>query len=126
AVAARDLDQPRRLEDEMPLLALGGEAVGRAAWNDDVVAVPVRDVAEDRLQRARSLVDEDDLVTLAVPVEALHGLRRTAERDLDVLVPHQQPSARDLVALGRDVPRPEVTVRVCVRHPLVALDRLEL
>ena len=51
-VAARDLDQARRLEDEVALRPLRHEAVGRPARDDDVVALPVRQVAEDRLQRA--------------------------------------------------------------------------
>ena len=59
AVAARDLDQPGRLEDEVALRPFRPEAVRRAARDDDVVAVLVRQVAEDRLQRARALVDED-------------------------------------------------------------------
>src|SRR5205823_10310141 len=89
AVAARDLDQPRRLEDEIPLLSFGPEAVRRTARDDDVVAVLVRHVAEGRLESARSLVDEDHLVALAVTEEVLHLLLRAAERDLHVVVPHQ-------------------------------------
>ena len=69
AVALRDRDQPRRLEDEVALLALRAEAVRRAARDDDVVARLVRQVAEDRLERARALVHEDDLVALAVAEE---------------------------------------------------------
>jgi len=56
AVAARDLDQPGRLEDEIPLVAFDAEAVGRAARDDDVVAVLVGDLAEVGLQRAGALV----------------------------------------------------------------------
>ena len=125
AVAARDLDQPRRLEDEIALRALGPEAVRRAARDDDVVALLVGDVAERRLERARPLVDEDHLVALAVAEEVLHRRRRPAERDLHVAVPHQQSAARDLVARGLDAGRLEVPVRVLVGQPLLALDRLE-
>jgi hypothetical protein len=71
-------------------------------------------------------VDEVDLVALAVPEEVVHRLGGTHERDLDVVVPHQQPTAGDLVALGLEPPGPEVPVRVCVRHPFLALDRLEV
>jgi hypothetical protein len=126
AVTLRDLDQARRLEDEVALLVrLGDEAVRRAARDDEIVAVLVREVAEDRLERAGAFVDEDALVALAVPEEGLHPLGRAAERDLDVVVPHQEPSAADRVAAGRDVGGLEVPVRVRVGHPLVALDRLE-
>src|SRR4029453_10937055 len=83
-VATRDLDQSRRGEDDMSLLSLRREAVGRSARDDDVVALLVREVAEDRLQRAPTLVDEDDLVALAVAVEELHRLGRAAKLDLDV------------------------------------------
>ena len=124
-VAARDLDQSRRLEDEIPLRPFGLEAVGRAARDDDVVALGVRQVAEDRLERARALVDEDHLVALAVAEEVVHRPGRAAERDLDVVVPHQQAAAGDLVALGLGVERLEVQVPVLLGHPLLALDRLE-
>ena len=73
-----------------------------------------------------ALVDEDHLVALAVPEEVLHRLRRPRDRDLDVVVPHQKPPARDGVSARRDVPRREVPVRVRVGHPLLAHDRLEL
>jgi hypothetical protein len=126
AVAARDLDLTRALEDEVTLLALRAEAVRRPARDDDVVPVLVRHVPEDRLERARALVDEDDLVALAVAEEVLHLLLRAAERDLDVVVPHQHAAPGDLVAVGVDPVRLEVPVRVRVRHPLVALQLLEL
>ena len=70
AVAARDLDERAR-EDEVALVALGDEPVGRAARDDDVVPFAVRQVAEDRLDGALALVDEDHLVALAVSVEEL-------------------------------------------------------
>src|SRR6266508_4202036 len=38
SVAPRDLDQPRRLEDQVTLLAFGTETVRRPTRNDDVVA----------------------------------------------------------------------------------------
>ena len=71
-------------------------------------------------------MDEDHLVALAVAEEVVHLLVRPAERDLDVLVPHQQAPAGDRVALGLESHRREVPVRVAVGHPLVALDRLEV
>ena len=125
AVAARDLDQSRRLEHEIALRAARVEPIRRPARNDDVVALLVRDVAEDRLERPRALVHEDDLVALAVAEEVVHALRRPAEGDLDVVVPHQQAAPGDLVAVGLGVEGLEVAVRVLLRHPLVALDRLE-
>jgi hypothetical protein len=70
-------------------------------------------------------VDEDDLVALAVAEEVVHRLRGPAERDLDVVVPHQRPAAGDLVTGGVDAVRREMTVRVLLRQPLVAHDRLE-
>src|SRR5207244_8433525 len=70
-VALRDLDQARRLEDEVALLALRPEPIRRATRDHDVVAVLVRDVAEDRLQRAGALVHEHDLVALAVAEEVV-------------------------------------------------------
>jgi len=125
AVAARNLDQTRRLEDEVALVALRTEAIRRAARDDEVVALFVRDVAEDRLERAAAFVDEHDLVALAVAEEVVHLLLRSAERDLDVVVPHQNAPPGDLVAFRADVVRLEVAVRMRVRHPLVALQLLE-
>jgi len=126
AVALRDLDQARCLEDEVALLALRLEPVGGAARDDDVVAVLVRNVAEDRLECAGAFVHEHDLVALAVAEEVVHLLLRARERDLDVVIPHQQAAAGDLVALCVDVVRLEVAVCVRVRNPLVALDLLEV
>src|SRR5918996_5638382 len=87
AVTARDLDQSRRGEDEVALRTLRTEPVGRAARDDDVIALPVWEVAEDRLERPRSLVHEDDLVALPVPVEIVGFARGPAHLDLDVVVP---------------------------------------
>ncbi len=125
-VAARDRDQAGRLEDEMPLRPFRHEAVRRPAGDHDVVARTVGHVAEHRLEGPLPLVHEHDLVPLAVPEEGLHALRRAAERDLHVVVPHQQAPAADLVARGLRLPGGEVAVRVRLRHPLVPLDRLEL
>src|SRR6266487_5931035 len=97
----------------------------RPAGDDDVVTRLVGDVAEDRLQRPRTLVDEDDLVSLSVPEEVVHLIPRAAEGDLDVVVPHQDAAARDLVALRVDVVRLEVPVCMRVGHPLLALELLE-
>src|SRR5947208_11819597 len=126
AVALRDLDQPRRLEYEVALVDFGPETVGRPARDDDVVAVLVRDVAEDRLERARALVDEDDFVALAVAEEVVHLLLRAAEGDLDVVVPHQHAAAGELVAFRVDAVGLEVAMRMRVRNPLVTLDLLEV
>jgi hypothetical protein len=70
-------------------------------------------------------MDEDHLVPLAVSVEAVHRLARPAERDLDVVVPHQEPAAADRVSRLGDVPGREVAVCVRGRRPFVAHDRLE-
>ena len=125
AVAPRDLDQPGSLEDEVALLAFGHESVRRAARNDDVVAVLVGHISEDRLERAVPLVHEDHLVALAVPEEVVHGAGRATERDLDVLVPHQRPAAGDLVAFRLDLVRVLEAMRVRLGNPLLALDRRE-
>ena len=71
-------------------------------------------------------MDEDHFVALAVAEEAVHDLRRPAERDLDVVVPHQELPAAERIAAGVDVPRLQVQRLVLVGHPLLALDRLEV
>src|SRR3954452_2693342 len=126
-IAARDLDQAGRLEHEVALLlALGAEPVGRPARDDEIVALPVRHVAEDGLERARSFVHEDDLVALAVAEEVVHLLLRAAEGDLDIVVPHQHAPPGDLVPLRVDVVRLEVAMRVRVGNPFVVLQLLEV
>ncbi len=124
-VAPGDLDESRRLEDEVTLRPLGREAVGRPARNDDVVTVLVGNVAERGLERPRALVHEDHLVAFAVPEEVVHLRIRPAERDLDVRVPHEGAAARDLVPARCDVVGVHPPVRVRLRHPLLALDRRE-
>ena len=125
AVARGDRDQPRRLEDEMPLLALGDEAVRRAAGDHHVVAVAVGQVAERRLQRSRALVHEDALVVLAVAEEVVH---RRAGRQSEISTSSFHISTRRPVISSPDAARcrREVPVRVRFRHPLLVLDRLEL
>ena len=59
AIAPRDLDEPRRLEDEVALLTFRHEAIRGAARDDEIVAVLVRNITEDRLERTAALVDED-------------------------------------------------------------------
>ena len=92
AVAVRRLDLARRVEAHPVLLdALGGlPAVRRAARDDDVVLLAVRDRAEHRPDETRAAVHVDDLVALAVSIEAVHRLGRLADRDLDVAVPHSR------------------------------------
>ena len=124
-VAARDLDEPRRLEDEVALRPLGHEAVRRPARDDHVVAVLVGNIAEDGLERAASFVHEDDLVPLAVAEEVVHRALGAAERDLDVGVPHERASPGDLVALGGHVVGVLEPMRVRLGDPLLALDRSE-
>src|SRR5581483_6445825 len=58
--------------------------------------------------------------------EVVHRVGGAANRDLDVVVPHQELTAADGVACRRHVPGAEVSMRMGVRHPLVADDRLEL
>src|SRR6185369_4294628 len=119
------LDEPGRREDEVALVALGDEPIRGAARDDDVVTVAIGQVAEDRLERPLALMDEDDLVALAVSVVVLHRSARPAERDFHVVVPHEELAARDRVALGLDSYRPEVPVLVCARIPLLAFDPVE-
>ena len=127
AVALRDRDQPGRLEHEVALLALRAEAVRRPARDDDVVARRVRQVAEDRLERARALVHEDDLVALAVRGRSSPSSSSGRQSEISTSLFHIR-SCRpdDGVARRRHVPRREVPVRVRVGHPLLAHDRLEL
>ena len=97
AVAVGGLDLARGVEAEPDLVArlvrVHPHPVGRAARDHDVVVRAVGNVAEDRLDRAGSAVDEEDLVALAVAVEALALLGRLGDRDLDVAVPLQEAAA---------------------------------
>ena len=127
AVAVGRLDLAGRVEAHpVLLLALGKlEAVRRAARDDDVVALAERHAPEDRAQNAGAAVHVDDLVALAVSVEALERLGRLRDRDLDVAVPHQQAPARERVTARLDRLGVREPVDVRLRHPLLALDRAE-
>jgi hypothetical protein len=83
------------VEAEPELLLPHGqlEGVGRAARDDDVVALAERDAPEHGAEHAAAAVDVEHLVALAVAVEAIERLERLADRDLDVAVPHQEPPA---------------------------------
>ena len=94
------------------------EAVGRPAGDDDVVVLAEGKRAEHGLERSRALADEEDLVALAVSVEDFGLLGRPAERDLEVLVPHQAAAAVDRVAAALDRAALEVAVDVRIRDPL--------
>src|SRR5262249_6528396 len=80
---------------------------------------------EDRLEGPVPLVDEDDLVALAIAEEVVHRPIRPAEGDLDIGVPHEGSPARDLVALRADVVRVLEPVRVRLGDPLLAFNRRE-
>ncbi len=127
AVAVRGLDLARGVEAHPVLLGALRRlpAVGRPARDHDVVLLAVGDGAEHRPHDARAAVDVDDLVALAVAVEAVHRLRRLADRGLDVAVPHQQAPPGDRVAPRRDRAGVGQPVHVGVGHPLLALDRPE-
>ena len=125
AVAPRDLDQcPASRRRGSAARPVGDEPVGRAARDHDVVAVRVGHVAEDRLERARALVDEDALVALAVPEEVSI---RSAGRQIEISTSLFHISSRRPVISSPSArsPRVEEPVLVGVGHPLVALDRLE-
>src|SRR5262249_23016888 len=78
------------------------------------------------LEDAGALLDEEDLVALAVAVEDVGALRRLADRDLDLAVPHQQAPAVHRVALRAERPGLREAVDVGVGHPLRPLDRGEV
>jgi hypothetical protein len=123
AVAIRGLDLTGGVEHEPRLRRLiEFEPVGRPPRNHDVVVLPVGDLPEHRLERARALADEDHLVPLAVAVEGL-GLRvRPADRELQVRVPHQAAPARNRIAFGRHPAGHQVPVDVGFGDPLAVLD----
>ena len=128
AVAVGRLDLAGRVEADPELLdaLVQAPAVRRAARDDDVVLLAEGHRAEHRVQHAAAAVDVDDLVALAVAVEALVGLGRLADRGLDVVVEHQQAPAADRVAAGVDRVGVGQPVHVGVGHPLLAHDRGEL
>ena len=126
AVAVRRLDLARRVEGQPALRAVEAEAVGRPARDHDVVVLAVGQRAEDRLHDALALVDEDDLVALAVAVEVVRLGLRDADPDLDVGVVLQHAAAEHAVAHRLEAHRVGEPVHVGVGHPLLDLDRLEV
>jgi hypothetical protein len=71
-------------------------------------------------------VHVQDLVALAVAVEALERLGRLAYRHLDVVVEHEEPPTRNRVTAGVDDVRVREPVHMRARHPLLPLDGPEL
>src|SRR5262245_58029272 len=124
AVAVRGLDLAGGLEAQPRLRpVVQPEAVGRPAGDHHVVVAAEGQRPEDRLEDAGALLDEQDLVALAVAVEDVRALRRLADRDLDVAVPHQQPPAVHRVALRAERAGLREAADVGVGHPLRPLDR---
>src|SRR5215208_181855 len=97
AVAGRRLDLAGRVEADPELLLADRqlEGVCSAARDHHVVALAERDAPEHGAEHAAPAVDIEDLVALAVPVEAVERLERLADRHLDAVVPHEEPAARD-------------------------------
>ena len=126
AVALWRLDLARRVKGQVQLIVSGPEAVDGAARDHYVVVLAVAQRAERRLELARSLVHEDHLVALAVLVERLLLRGGTADRDLHVVVPHQQPPPADRVPLRGDGARIDQAPGVGVGDPFLPLDRREL
>src|ERR671922_2639250 len=128
AVAVRRLDLARSVEaDPELLLALREfERVGGATRDHHVVALAEGHPPEHRAEHAAPAMYVQHLVALAVAVEAIERLGRLADRDLDVVVEHEQPSPGDRVAARLHRVRVRQPVHVGVRHPLVALYRPEL
>jgi hypothetical protein len=128
AVAVGRLDLAGRVEADPELLdvVVQAPAVRGPARDDDVVLLAEGHRPEHRVQDAAAAVDVDDLVALAVAVEALVGLGRLADRRLDVVVEHQQAPAADGVAARVDRVGVRQPVHVGVGHPLLADDRVEL
>ena len=81
------------------------QPVGRADGNDDVVARSVADVAEDALEDAGALVEEEHLVGVAVAVEEArgHGVGRADDAHHHVVVEEQR-----VATLRRHDPAPAV------------------
>ena len=126
AVAVRRLDLARRVEGQPALRRVEAEAVGGPARDHDVVVLAVGQRAEDRLHDALALVDEDDLVALAVAVEVVRLGLRDADADLDVGVVLEHPPAEHAVAHRLQAHRVGEPVHVGVGHPLLELDRREV
>jgi hypothetical protein len=128
AVAVRGLDLAGCVEaDPELLLAVRQlERVRSRARDDEVVALPKRDAPEHGPQHAAAAVHVDDLVALAVTVEAVELLGRLADGDLDVVVEHQEAAAGHRVTARLHRGNVGEAVNVRLRHPLVSDDRAEL
>jgi hypothetical protein len=126
AVPVRRLDLARRVEGEPPLRArVQLDAVGRPAGDHHVVVPAERQPTEDRVEVARALHHEQDLVPLAVAVEAVGFVRGLAHAHLDVGVEHQHAAAEHRVAAGLHRSHVGEAMDVRVGRPLLERDRLE-
>src|SRR5918994_623450 len=127
AIAVRCLDLARGVEHEPQLRRrVEREAVGRAPRHVDVVVLGERNGAEDRLELPAALVDEEQLVAIAVAVERLGLGLGLADRRLEVGVPHQRAPPRDRIARRLQLTGLQMPVDVRVRDPFLVLEWLEL
>ena len=110
-VAPRRLDLGHRFDDQEALVAgVHHHAVGGAARQDHVVAGPVGERAEDRLEASGSEVNEVQLVALAVPVEIVHARGGPTDGERDVGVPQQDLPRLDGIGAGPGVAGEQVMV----------------
>ena len=101
-------------------------AVQHPAGNDDVVARPVGEIAEGRLEDALALHHEDDLVALPVAVEERVLLPRARHRDRDVGVEEERHAVEHRARPGGEARGAEVPVAhhaLRLRHPAESPDR---
>ncbi len=99
-------------------------AMQDAPVNDEVVAFPIRQVAEHRLQRSGTLADVHQLVGLCVPVEVRVVFVRLDVEHRDVLIEEERHAVeRRAAALlhlrGPEVPVPQrlVGIRLVLQLP---------
>jgi len=125
-VALRRLQLRGGLEPKHPLGAalVGLEPPGRPDWAHEVVPRAVAEAPEHRVPGARSLVDKDHLVGLAVPVERVlrHRLIWTGDAHHDVRVEEQRNAAGDRVALRCEILRVDQSVAMGIVVGFVELD----
>src|SRR5687767_6052745 len=95
AIALRRFDMRKSVDDEHALRhRIHSYSINRSAWNNDVVARPVGQVAVHGFHSAAAIVHKHDLIAIGVFEEVTHLLRGDDVAPFDVAVSQQNGAAR--------------------------------
>ncbi len=100
-VLVGDVDKPARLEDEkLRGVAVPVDAIGRAAWDENVVVLTEGKDTKERLKASAAFVGKVEFVAVAVEEKPWACLCWLAQADVDIGVEQQDTTSVEKVAGG--------------------------